>query len=473
MRPLLIACLLSLPVSSFAEGPGPQVPQAQSAPLGQVVSVPSLAPLIDSVKGAVVNIDVAKRASAEQQEMLEKFLKKRGQGQGEAPLAPGTGSGFIIDPRGLVLTNNHVVDGAVTLKVRLDDGRAFDGEVLGRDPLTDVALVKLKGKFDPLPFVKLGESSAMRVGDWVVAIGNPFGLAQSVSTGIVSALDRQIGASRYDQFLQTDAAINPGNSGGPLFNLKGEVIGMNTAIIGSQQGGGSGIGFAVPSTLIKAVVPQLEKSGSVTRGWLGVGIQDVSPALSKALYLPQRDGALITSVNDGSPAHKGGLKEEDVVLAIDGEKVGSSTALTRIIALKRPEATVALNVVRSGKPLEVKVKLGVRPDLENLGDLKKPETNTNDQHRIGIAFQDIDPRVAEATGLPRQGALVIEVSPGSPADEAGLHRGMAVVELNRKPVKSRDELMSGLKALQPGAVALFRVALPGSAGKSLIALEVP
>ncbi len=204
-----------------------------------------------------------------------------------------------------------------------------------------------------------------------------------------------------------------------------------------------------------------------------MGIQDVSPALSKALFLPARDGALITSVNDGSPAQKGGLKEEDVVLAIDGEKVSSSTTLTRIIALKRPDATVALSVVRAGKASEVKVKLGVRPDLENLGDLKKPEAAPGDPHRIGLAFQDIDPRMAEATGLPRQGALVIEVSPGSPADEAGLHRGMAVVELNRKPVKSRDELMAALKALSPGAVALFRVALPGSAGKSLIALEVP
>lgn len=462
MRPILIAVLLSIPVPVFAQAPAPQV-----------VTVPSLAPLIDSVKGAVVNIDVAKRASAEQQEQMERYFKGRRGGREDAPLSPGTGSGFVIDPRGLVLTNNHVVDGAVTLKVRLDDGRSFDAEVLGRDPLTDVALVKLKGKFDPLPAVKLGDSNSMKVGDWVVAIGNPFGLAQSVSAGIVSALDRQIGASRYDQFLQTDAAINPGNSGGPLFNLRGEVIGMNTAIIGGQNGAGTGIGFAVPSSLLKAVVPQLEKSGAVTRGWLGVGIQDVSPALSKALSLPQRDGALITAVNDGSPAQKGGLKEEDVVLAIDGERVSSSTTLTRIIALKRPDATVALSVVRGGKSSEVKVKLGVRPDLENLGDLKKPESTPGDPHRIGLAFQDIDPRMAEATGLPRQGALVIEVSPGSPADDAGLRRGMAVIELNRKQVKSRDELMAALKALSPGSMALFRVALPGSAGKSLIALEVP
>ncbi len=463
MRTLLLAALLSIPLPVLAQLPSPQV-----------VAVPSLAPLIDSVKGSVVNIDVAKRATAEQQEMMERYFKgRRGPGQEQAPLSPGTGSGFLIDPRGLVLTNNHVVDGAVTLKVRLDDGRSFDAEVLGRDPLTDVALVKLKGKFDPLPSVKLGDSSSMKVGDWVVAIGNPFGLAQSVSAGIISALDRQIGASRYDQFLQTDAAINPGNSGGPLFNLRGEVIGMNTAIIGGQNGAGTGIGFAVPSTLLKAVLPQLEKTGTVTRGWLGVGIQDVSPALSKALMLPARDGALITAVNEGSPAQKAGLKEEDVVLAIDGEKVNSSTTLTRIIALKRPDATVALSVMRSAKPVEVKVKLGVRPDLENLGELKKPESAPSDAHRIGLAFQDIDPRMAEATGLPKQGALVIEVSPGSAADEAGLHRGMAVVELNRKPVKSRDELMAALKTLAPGAVALFRVALPGSGGKSLIALEVP
>ena len=460
MRTLLISALLCFSVPGLAQ------------PAPQVVAVPSLAPLIDSVKGAVVNIDVAKRATAEQQEMMERYFKNR-RGQGDAPLSSGTGSGFVIDPKGLVLTNNHVVEGAVTLRVRLDDGRSFDAEVLGRDPLTDVALVKLKGKFDPLPAVKLGDSNSMKVGDWVVAIGNPFGLAQSVSAGIISALDRQIGASRYDQFLQTDAAINPGNSGGPLFNLRGEVIGMNTAIIGGQNGAGTGIGFAVPSALIKAVLPQLEKTGAVTRGWLGVGIQDVSPALSRALALPARDGALITAVNEGSPAQKGGLREEDVVLAIDGERVNSSTTLTRIIALKRPDATVALSVVRSGKSAEVKVKLGVRPDLENVGDTRKAEAGPNDPHRIGLAFQDIDPRMAEATGIPRAGALIIEVSPGSPAEDAGLHRGMAVVELNRKAVKNRDELMAALKGLEPGAVALFRVALPGSAGKSLIALEVP
>lgn len=457
---VLSAALVAIAAPAFAQQTVSPTP----------ATVPSLAPLIDSVKGAVVYLDIAKRPSEESQALLERYRRRGGGGQSaDAPLNTGTGSGFIIAPTGLVLTNNHVVEGAVLIKVRLDDGRSFDGEVLGRDPLTDVALVKLKGKVEGLPSVKLGDSSAMRIGDWVVAIGNPFGLAQSVSAGILSASDRQIGASRYDQFLQTDAAINPGNSGGPLFNLKGEVIGMNTAIIQT----GSGIGFAVPSNLIKAIVPQLEKKGLVTRGWLGVGIQDVTPALARALAVPQRDGALITSVNPGSPAAKAGMKEEDVVVGIDGERVGSSGSLTRIVALKGPDATVALSLVRNGKPTELKVKLGTRPDLENLGDMKKAEPSSGDAHKIGISFQDMDPRLAEGAGLPRQSALIIGVTPGSAADEAGLSRGMAVVELNRAAITTRDELTAALKALKPGSVALFRVALPGSSGRQLIALEVP
>ncbi len=456
MRSSFLAALLLLsPTLSLAEG-------APGQPL------PSLAPLIDSVKGAVVSVDVARKPSAESQALLDRF-RRQGAPVPEQPLNQGTGSGFIVDAAGLVLTNNHVVDGAVKLKVRLDDGRSFDGEVLGRDPLTDVALVKLKGNPTALPVVKLGDSAAMRIGDWVVAIGNPFGLSQSVSAGIISASDRQIGASRYDQFLQTDAAINPGNSGGPLFNLRGEVIGMNTAIVQT----GTGIGFAVPSNLIKAVVPQLERAGAVTRGWLGVGVQDVSPALARALKVPQREGALLTQVNAGSPASRAGLKEEDVVVSIDGEKVTSASALTRTIGLKRPDATVSLAVVRAGKPLTVKVKLGTRPDLENIGDTRPASAPDEDSHRLGISFQDIDPRLAEGTGLPRAGALVVAVASGSVAEEAGFARGMAIVELNRKPISNRDGLAAAFAQLKTGEVALFRVALPGSSGRQLLALEVP
>jgi serine protease Do len=433
-------------------------------------ALPSLAPLVESVKGAVVNVDVQKRASDDQRELLERFsLGRKGR---EEPLNPGSGSGFVIDPRGLVLTNNHVVEGAVTIRVRFDDGRVLDGEVLGRDPLTDVAVLKLKGKVANLPAVPLGDSSTIRPGDWVVAIGNPFGLASSVSAGIVSALDRQIGASRYDQFLQTDAAINPGNSGGPLFNLKGQVVGMNTAIIG----GGTGIGFAVPSNLIKAVLPQLEAKGFVTRGWLGVSIQDVPPALAKALKVPTGEGALVSGVNEGSPAGKAGVKEDDVVVSIDGERVASSTALTRVVALKPPDSTVALTLYREGRELRVDVKLGTRPDLEGLGAIEKPEVDgaASAQKRIGLAFQDIDPRLAQASGLPRQGALVVEVTPGSPADSAGLRRGVVVLEVNRAPIRGRDDLMKALKDVKPGTVALLRVTAPGAGNaRSLVALEVP
>jgi serine protease Do len=434
------------------------------------VALPSLAPLVESVKGAVVNVDVKKRLPDEQQELWGRFnVGRKGR---EQPLNPGTGSGFVVDPKGIVITNNHVVEGAVTIRVRFDDGRVFDGEVLGRDPLTDVAVVKVKGKFASLPSVTLGDSSAIRPGDWVVAIGNPFGLASSVSAGIISALDRQIGASRYDQFLQTDAAINPGNSGGPLFNLKGEVVGMNTAIIG----GGTGIGFAVPSNLIKALLPQLQTKGFVTRGWLGVSIQDVTPALARALEVPTGDGALVSGVNEGSPAARAGLQEDDVIVSIDGERVGSATALTRAVALKAPDSTVTLTLYRAGKELQVKVKVGTRPDLEGVGVFEKPESDgpESNQKRIGLSFQDIDPRLAHTSGLPKQGALVVDVAPGSPAENAGLRRGVVVLEVNRKPVRGRDDLLKALKDVKSGSVVLLRIAAPGAGGaRSLVALEVP
>ncbi len=442
-------------------------------PIATVPSGPTLAPLVDGVRGAVVNVDVQAHRPARgdgeglDDEMLDRYF---GQGRQKNQLKSGAGSGFIVDPKGLVITNNHVVEGAVIIRVRLEDGRSFDGDVLGRDPLTDLALVRLRGKPENLPVVKLGDSSAMKVGDFAIAIGNPFGLASSVSLGIISALDRNIHAGPYDQFMQTDAAINPGNSGGPLFNLKGEVIGINTAIVG----GGTGIGFAVPSNVAKALMPQLEKDGSVTRGWLGVGIQDLSPSLAKAMGVPQPEGAVITAVNDGSPAKKAGVAEDDVVVSIDGAKVMSGGGLSRSVALKRPESEVKLAVYRGGKPLELRVKLGTRPDLENLGAKAKAfsEPAGGKQPRVGLSFQDMDPRLAEGTGLPAQGALIVEVAPGSPAERAGLRRGMVIVEAGKKPVKGRDDLMKVLSEGKAGSVLLLRTMLPGS-GKALQALELP
>jgi serine protease Do len=380
----------------------------------------------------------------------------------------------VVDPKGLIVTNNHVVENAITLRVRFDDGRAFDAEVVGRDPLVDVALIRVKGEVGKLPAVKLGDSGAIRVGDWVVAIGNPFGFSSSVSVGIISALDRKIGAGPYDQFLQTDAAINPGNSGGPLFNLKGEVVGMNTAIYGT--GGGSvGIGFAVPASLIKALMPQLQENGTVTRGWLGVGIQDLTPELAKAMGVPVSDGAVLTQVNDGSPAKKAGLVEDDVVVSLDGEKVPGADAFRRAVALKKPESVATLAVYRGGKPAEVKVKLGVRPDLENLGvkDSKPSRADEGSRSRLGLSFQDMDARIAQQTGLPQTGALIVDVQPGSPAERAGLRRGEVVVEVNHRAVRSRDELMHALSAAPSRSTVLLRVVAPGNEGRFLHALEIP
>ncbi len=449
--------------------------QSQAAP--KEVALTSLAPLVDSVRGAVVNVDVqARRAAAPGEEEaegdpMERFFGMRANPKNQ--LKSGMGSGFIVDSHGLVLTNNHVIEGAVVIRVRLEDGRAFDGDVLGRDPLTDVALVRLRGKPENLPVVKLGDSSAMRVGDFAVAIGNPFGLASSVSLGIISALDRNIHAGPYDQFLQTDAAINPGNSGGPLFNLKGEVIGINTAIVNGVNGTGSGIGFAVPSNVAKALMPQLEKEGSVTRGWLGVGIQDLNPSLAKAMGVPQPEGAVITGVNEGSPAKKGGVVEDDVVVSIDGAKVLSGGALSRTVALKRPDTEVKLAIFRGGKPLEIKVKLGTRPDLENFAARAAPaEPVGSRQPRVGLSFQDMDRRLSENAGLPAAGALVVDVAPGSAAERAGLRRGMVIVEAAKKPIRGRDDLMRVLSEGKSGTVVLLRVMLPGS-GKVLQAIELP
>lgn len=428
--------------------------------------LPSLAPLVESVKGAVVNIDVRKEVKGD--ELLSLPLPMRQRRGGAPPSAPGTGSGVIIDSKGLVLTNNHVVADALTIRVRLDDGRAFDADILGRDPLTDLALIKLKGKLEKLPSVALGDSSAMRVGDFVVAIGNPFALAHSVTLGIISAKDRDISAGPYDQFLQTDAAINPGNSGGPLFNLKGEVIGINTAI----NAAANSIGFSVPSNLAKALLPQLETKGFVVRGWLGIAPQDVSGALARALNVPGGEGALVINVNENGPAAKAGIKEEDVIVALDGVKVTNASGLVRLVGLKRPDAPATLSVIRQGKALELKVTLGTRPDVEGLGAVERPEsTGEAPPPRLGLSLDDLDPRFSSATGI-RGGAAVVEVVPGSPAEKGGLRRGMVVTELNHKPVKSRDDLMKELKASKSGDVVLLRTVVPGG-GRGLQAIEVP
>jgi serine protease Do len=478
-RSLLIAAgALSLGAASalFAPSTVARADQPAASPPATAVAtpqIPSFAPLAESVKGAVVNVEVASRAPGGQNQFFEQFMG----GGGRPQVRQGAGSGFIVDKRGYIVTNNHVVDGAQSIRVKMDDGRVFDGEVLGTDPPTDVALVKLKNPPANLPVLRFGDSDAMRVGDWVVAIGNPFGLESSVSVGILSAKARNLHAGIYDDFLQTDAAINPGNSGGPLFNLRGEVIGINTAIVN----GGSGIGFAVPSNMAKALLPQLEKDGSVTRGYIGIGLQRLTPELAKALGVPTSQGAVVTQVQKDTPGARAGLKQDDVVTQVDGQAVVSDDQLRRTVALRAPGSPVALTVYRGGKPKEVKVTLGTRPEEEVSRKTPAPKDSRDESSReqFGLTLETQSAQLAKAQGLPR-GALITGVEPGSAADKAGLEPTTLIVEAGGQPVTSAADLSRILHAAKPGSTVLLRAQLsrtqlPGGDPPvtKLFALEVP
>ena len=469
--------LLAAPVLRSAPARADAPPARVQTPTS--VALPSLAPLVESVKAAVVNVEVTSRVQRsegdEREDLFDRFFGRGGHRHSGPEIFQGAGSGFVIDPRGFILTNNHVVEGAFSIRVKFDDGRILEGEVLGRDPLTDLGLIKLKNPPSNIPVLKLGDSDAMSVGDWVVAIGNPFGLPSSVSAGILSAKAREIGASQYDDFLQTDAAINPGNSGGPLFNLRGEVIGINTAIVS----GSSGIGFAVPSNLAKAIVPQLEKNGSVTRGYVGATSQTLTPELAKALNVPATAGAVVNDVSRGSPGEKAGLKQDDVVVTIDGRKVESGSDLSRTIALRAPNSTVTLGIYRSGKLQQTKVTLGLRPSDVARADQVGPRgrdqgDDDKSNRRIGLTVQTIDPLSAEANGLPTRGAVITDVQPGSAADDAQLLPGMVVTEAAGKKIASADDLSRTLQQAKPGTTILLRVRLPGREESTrLAALTVP
>jgi serine protease Do len=460
-----------LAVAPPAHADTPSAAAAQASPAVLAPQMPSFAPLAESVKAAVVNVEVTSRGHAQENSLMEQF--GFGGGGGRQQVRESKGSGFLIDSRGYLLTNNHVVDGALTIRVKMDDGRTFDGQVLGADPATDVALVKLKNPPANLPVLKLGDSDAIRVGDWVMAIGNPYGLASSVSVGILSAKARDIGASLYDDLLQTDAAINPGNSGGPLFNLKGEVVGINVAIVAS------GIGFAVPSNLAKELLPQLEKNGSVTRGYIGIGLQKLTPELAKALAVPSSQGAMVAQVQRGTPGAVAGLMQDDVITQLDGKPVTSDAQLRRTVALRAPGTVVDLTVYRekTGKPRQVKVTLGTRPTDEEVSRRTPTERESHDESNkelFGLVTATPNPELAKARGLPA-GALVKEVVPGSAADKAGLVENIFIVEANGQRVSSGSELNRILRAAKSGSTVLLRAQLNAGdpPATHLFALEVP
>ncbi len=352
----------------------------------------------------------------------------------------GQGSGFIVDKKGYILTNNHVVGGADLIEVRLFDGREFKAKIIGTDPQSDVAVIKIDAD-DDLPVLPLGDSDKLQVGEWVIAVGNPFGLSESVTVGVVSAKGRnRIGINDYEDFIQTDAAINPGNSGGPLINIRGEAIGMNTAIF-SRSGGYMGIGFAIPINMAKAVMRQLIEKGKVVRGWLGVVIQEIDEDLAKSFGLEKPEGVLVTEVADDSPAKRGGLKQGDIILQLNGQKVKDVGDLRNRIALTPPGTKVKLLVLRDGKKKLLVVKIGEKP-----GETAVAGVRHSILKKLGLSIQDLTPELAEQFGYKEgQGVLVSEVEPGSPAERAGIRAGFLIEEVNRVRVHNVKECMEALR----------------------------
>jgi serine protease Do len=347
------------------------------------------------------------------------------------------GSGFIIDREGYIVTNNHVIEGADEIKVRLSNEKEYDAEIVGRDPNTDLALIRIKGASDLVP-LKLGDSDQLTVGSWVVAMGSPFGLEQTVTAGIVSAKGRVIGSGPYDDFIQTDASINPGNSGGPLLNMNGEVVGINTAIVAQGQG----IGFAIPIKLAEGIIDQLKAHGSVTRGWLGVGIQDLTPELAEYYGIEDKKGVLVAQVFEGDPADKAGIKANDIIIEVNGEPVNSSRELTAMIAAIPVGKDTPLTILRDGKEKTINVEIAKRDDT-GLTASREPESSGE----LGIQIAEITPETARQFGHSEteKGVLVVGVEPGSKADEAGVRQGDLVKEVNRKPVTSVSQLRAEIK----------------------------
>jgi len=427
------------------------------------VPLPDITELVDKDGPAVVNISTTKTIKAQEgmRDLFEQFHKRggpmddffdqfekhfgpQGRGGGGKPQKQRSmGSGFVISADGYIVTNNHVIDNADEVKVQFKNNeKPLTAKIIGRDQETDLALLKIEGKTN-LPFLEFGDSSKIKVGEWVLAIGNPFGLENTVTLGIVSAKGRIIGAGPFDNFIQTDASINPGNSGGPLIDLDGKVVGINTAIVASGQG----IGFAIPSGMAKDVINQLREGKSVKRGWIGVTIQDIDENTAKALGMENTKGALVTSVLEGQPAAKAGVKTGDVITAVAGEKVDDSNQLLRRVATLKPGESAEMTLLRKGAPLTVSVTLGER-DAKKLAQQGAPgDDGAEDEAApdkaatvIGLSVRAVNAKEAKALGMDKaRGVLVTEVADGSEAEQSDVRPGDVVLEVNQRAVNTPEE----------------------------------
>ncbi len=426
-----------------------------------VVGFPqSFADLVTKVKPAVVNISTTSTVKIPGGPFRHFFGPDDGgtfgdffnQFFGEIPdqelKQQSLGSGFIIDKDGYIITNNHVVEGADEIKVKLANGKEYTAKVIGRDPKTDLALIKISSFFKDLPTLPLGDSDKMRVGDWVLAIGNPFGLEETVTKGIISATGRVIGSGPYDNFLQTDAPINPGNSGGPLINLNGEVIGINSAIIPSGQG----IGFAIPSNMAKKIIPPLKDKGKVTRGWIGVSVQSVTPDIAQALGLKETQGSLVGEVVPGGPADAAGIKRGDVIVTFDGNEIKKIGDLPLLVAQTLVGKTVNVKIIRDSKELTLTVKVAEMPTG------KIPAAGRLSAEDFGLTVQSITPQIMGQLKLrDKSGVVVANVQPGSLADDAGIQVGDVIREVNRIPVKDLNDYNSALSKSGKNKPVLFLI----------------
>jgi len=458
---LASAAMLSLPQKALAVSVPPGAVGA-----GVQYGPPSFADLAERVEQAVVSImvsgktEVAAEMNGQQFQMPQfpegsPFSDFFEQFRGRVPGMPGAGdsaqrefqgagSGFIISADGYVVTNNHVVEHASEIGVILQDGKRYEATIKGRDPKTDLALLKVNTDA-PLPFVELGDSDSARVGEWVVAVGNPFGLGGTVTAGILSARGRDIQSGPYDDYLQVDAPINRGNSGGPLFNNRGQVIGVNSAIY-SPTGGSVGIGFAIPSNLVRDVVAELQTNGKVARGWLGVQIQPLTDEIAESLGLSKTNGALVAGVEPGSPAALGGVKPGDVIVSLNGEKLDDFKDLPKLVARAEAGSESTLQVKRQGEIRDLEVMIGNMPD----DDVKVALTDdaaSDDTPRLGVYLSELTPEARQQyrIGKETEGVLVAGVQQGSPAEKAGIEAGQVINMVGQQPVKSPQDVISQVK----------------------------
>jgi serine protease Do len=485
----------ALALSATLLAPPPNLLGSTSANAQQMQALPNVADLADRLLPAVVEISVESKVAGGPtmtpdvpqlpedspfKDFFDDFFKKR-QGEGGTPggrTVSSMGSGFIIDAQGLVVTNNHVVEGAEAIQIHMQDGTVLKAELVGRDAKTDLAVIRVKSD-KPLPTVAFGDSDKLRIGEWVMAIGNPFGLGGSVSLGIVSARNRDISAGPYDDFIQTDAAINKGNSGGPLFNLDGQVMGINTAIF-SPSGGSVGIGFSVPANTAKGVIDQLVKYGETRRGWLGVRVQSMSDEIVESMGLPKKAGALVADVTEGSPGKAAGIEAGDVITSFNGKSIKDMKELPRAVAATEIGATVVVEVIRKGKPMTFNVTIGRLEDGEKLvaaDDKKKQDAAATTVTTLGMTAATLTEELRTRYKVEEKvkGAVITEVAKEGAAFEKGLEAGDVIMEAGGKPVTVAADISAAIEEAEKGGKnsVLLLTAKAGKASETrFIALKI-